>query len=150
MFWIQLGLLLALMNPAGGDCLSGNCLNGYGKYVFHDGGTSYEGQFVNGRFNGIGILIRPDGATYKGQFSDNKFNGSGILILNGGARYVGGFKDGFYHGEGNLTLPDGTKARRETNTMPQWAGSCWYYLRFLDPRNDRALVDAADRAGIPG
>ncbi len=34
-----------------------------------------------------------------------------------------------------VTLPDGTQARRETNTMPQWAGSCWYYLRYLDPRN---------------
>lgn len=31
----------------------------------------------------------------------------------------------------------GMKARRETNTMPQWAGSCWYYLRFIDPRNDK-------------
>jgi len=29
----------------------------------------------------------------------------------------------------------GKKARRETNTMPQWAGSCWYYLRFMDPKN---------------
>jgi leucyl-tRNA synthetase len=37
----------------------------------------------------------------------------------------------------NVTLPDGTKARRETNTMPQWAGSCWYYLRYLDPRNSQ-------------
>ncbi len=37
----------------------------------------------------------------------------------------------------------GRLARRETNTMPQWAGSCWYYLRFLDPGNDRALVDPA-------
>ncbi|MEO0971648.1 MAG: leucine--tRNA ligase, partial [Pseudomonadota bacterium] len=37
-----------------------------------------------------------------------------------------------------LTLPDGRKATRETNTMPQWAGSCWYYLRYLDPRNDEA------------
>ncbi|MHC4745144.1 MAG: leucine--tRNA ligase, partial [Planctomycetota bacterium] len=36
----------------------------------------------------------------------------------------------------NVTLPDGTKAKRETNTMPQWAGSCWYYLRYLDPHND--------------
>jgi leucyl-tRNA synthetase len=35
----------------------------------------------------------------------------------------------------NVTLPDGTRATRETNTMPQWAGSCWYYLRYLDPRN---------------
>ncbi|UKS30408.1 leucine--tRNA ligase [Paenibacillus sp. HWE-109] len=31
----------------------------------------------------------------------------------------------------------GMKARRETNTMPQWAGSCWYYLRFIDPHNDK-------------
>jgi leucyl-tRNA synthetase len=34
-------------------------------------------------------------------------------------------------------LRDGKWYARETNTMPQWAGSCWYYLRFLDPRNDR-------------
>jgi leucyl-tRNA synthetase len=32
------------------------------------------------------------------------------------------------------------KALRETNTMPQWAGSCWYYLRFCDPQNDRRFV----------
>jgi len=37
----------------------------------------------------------------------------------------------------------GKPALRETNTMPQWAGSCWYYLRFLDPGNDRMLVDPA-------
>ncbi|HXF92765.1 MAG TPA: leucine--tRNA ligase [Nitrospiraceae bacterium] len=37
----------------------------------------------------------------------------------------------------------GKPARRETNTMPQWAGSCWYYLRFIDPKNDRLLVDPA-------
>lgn len=36
---------------------------------------------------------------------------------------------------------DGKKAIRETNTMPQWAGSCWYYLRFIDPHNDEALAD---------
>ncbi|HRY30533.1 MAG TPA: leucine--tRNA ligase, partial [Elusimicrobiota bacterium] len=35
----------------------------------------------------------------------------------------------------------GGPARRETNTMPQWAGSCWYYLRFLDPRNAAAPWD---------
>ncbi|MFA5553742.1 MAG: leucine--tRNA ligase [Phycisphaerae bacterium] len=35
----------------------------------------------------------------------------------------------------DVTLPDGTKGRRETNTMPQWAGSCWYYLRYIDPKN---------------
>jgi len=33
----------------------------------------------------------------------------------------------------------GRRARRETNTMPQWAGSCWYYLRFIDPHNDKEI-----------
>ncbi|MEI7901685.1 MAG: leucine--tRNA ligase [bacterium] len=37
----------------------------------------------------------------------------------------------------------GMKGRRETNTMPQWAGSCWYYLRYIDPHNAQAAVDAA-------
>ena len=38
---------------------------------------------------------------------------------------------------------DGVKGKRETNTMPQWAGSCWYYMRYLDPHNDKALADKA-------
>lgn len=37
----------------------------------------------------------------------------------------------------------GMKARRETNTMPQWAGSCWYYLRYIDPHNDQELCSPA-------
>ncbi len=39
--------------------------------------------------------------------------------------------------------PGAVKARRELNTMPQWAGSCWYYIRYLDPRNENAFVDPA-------
>ena len=37
-----------------------------------------------------------------------------------------------------VELPDGRTGKRETNTMPNWAGSCWYYLRFLDPKNPQA------------
>ena len=36
----------------------------------------------------------------------------------------------------------GKKGVRETNTMPQWAGSCWYYLRYIDPENDNAFADS--------
>ncbi|AWB45444.1 leucine--tRNA ligase [Paenibacillus sp. CAA11] len=40
----------------------------------------------------------------------------------------------------NTTDPEtGLPARRETNTMPQWAGSCWYYLRYIDPHNDQEI-----------
>lgn len=35
----------------------------------------------------------------------------------------------------------GADAKRETNTMPQWAGSCWYYLRYIDPKNEKAFID---------
>ncbi len=41
----------------------------------------------------------------------------------------------------NVTCPTcGSKAKRETNTMPQWAGSCWYYLRYIDPFNKKELI----------
>lgn len=39
------------------------------------------------------------------------------------------------------TDTDGVRLRRETNSMPQWAGSCWYFLRFCDPKNDEAFID---------
>ncbi len=42
----------------------------------------------------------------------------------------------------NTTCPHcGGPAKRETNTMPQWAGSCWYYLRYMDPKNTKKLID---------
>ena len=40
----------------------------------------------------------------------------------------------------------GMRARRETNTMPQWAGSCWYYLRFIDPKNEKELCSKEKQA----
>ena len=45
---------------------------------------------------------------------------------------------------------DGKRYRREVNTMPQWAGSCWYYLRFIDPKNTEAFVDREkEKAWMP-
>lgn len=45
---------------------------------------------------------------------------------------------------------DGKRYIRETNTMPQWAGSCWYFLRYIDPKNDQCLVDPEkEKAWMP-
>jgi len=63
------------------------------------------------------------------EVKDYKPTGSGQPPLANAADWV------------NVKLPDGTKAKRETNTMPQWAGSCWYYLRYLDPNNDKEPWD---------
>lgn len=51
----------------------------------------------------------------------------------------------------NTTCPKcGGPAKRETNTMPQWAGSCWYYLRFCDPKNEKEFASAkALKAWLP-
>ena len=49
-----------------------------------------------------------------------------------------------------ITLPDGRKGIRETNTMPQWAGSCWYYLRYMDAHNTaEAWSTEAERYWMP-
>jgi len=48
------------------------------------------------------------------------------------------------------TAEDGTNLKRETNTMPQWAGSCWYYLRFADPKNEAAFLSPeAEKGWLP-
>ena len=50
----------------------------------------------------------------------------------------------------HATLPDGTKARRDSNTMPNWAGSCWYFTRFTDPHNEEAAwSEEAERYWMP-
>ena len=50
----------------------------------------------------------------------------------------------------NVTDANGRKGRRETNTMPQWAGSCWYYLRYIDPKNATAfLADDKEKYWMP-
>jgi len=69
-------------------------------------------------------VLLPEVATYKP-------SGTGESPLSTIAEWV------------NTTDPEtGRPAVRETNTMPQWAGSCWYYLRFIDPKNPGAPVDA--------
>jgi leucyl-tRNA synthetase len=45
---------------------------------------------------------------------------------------------------------EGKRYKRETNTMPQWAGSCWYFLRYIDPQNDKLMIDPAlEKAWMP-
>ena len=50
----------------------------------------------------------------------------------------------------NVESPIHGKGKRETNTMPQWAGSCWYYLRYLDPTNSEKMLDESiENAWLP-
>ncbi len=68
----------------------------------------YEGGFVNGEFNGYGVLAISRGAAYEGNFVNGDFNGLGKLSLETGVNYEGSFLNGLYDGMGRLTLGDGT------------------------------------------
>jgi len=80
-------------------------------------------------------------------FSRQRYWGEPIPVLF----YEDGTKRALELDELPLLLPElddidpktGKPARRETNVMPQWAGSCWYYLRFIDPHNDHWFCDPA-------
>lgn len=84
-------------------CLSGNCLNGFGKYLLASGST-YEGYFVNGRGNGKGKVTNTDGSTYVGDFVNGKMEGRGIFLYANGNTYNGGWLANVKSGQGTQTL----------------------------------------------
>jgi leucyl-tRNA synthetase len=64
------------------------------------------------------------------ELTDYKPGDGGVSPLAGAAEWF------------NVIDKNGRKGKRELNTMPQWAGSCWYYLRYIDPKNDSAFLAA--------
>ena len=80
-------------------CLSGDCGNGKGSYLFPNG-DKYEGDFVDFHLNGFGNYIDSYGNVYIGYFKDDKFNGVGSFTRTDGTKYIGEFKDGRRNGLG--------------------------------------------------
>ena len=81
-------------------CVSGNCVNGYGKKSEAKSNITYEGQFSGGYFQGLGKLTFPDGSTYYGEFVKDNINGHGRAEYSNGNSYVGYWKNWVFHGEG--------------------------------------------------
>ncbi|MBK8464662.1 MAG: hypothetical protein IPL32_02420 [Chloracidobacterium sp.] len=84
-------------------CLSGNCLNGFGKYLFANE-TIYEGNFVNGKANGTGKVTYKDGGSYVGDLVNGKMEGRGIFLYANGNTYDGGWVNNLKSGQGTQTL----------------------------------------------
>ena len=80
-------------------CVSGDCQNGRGKYIYTNG--EYSGGFLYGKQSGQGKLLLPNGDSYEGLFSNGTSNGYGILIRGNGIKYEGNFKNGKKSGIGN-------------------------------------------------
>ncbi|MBN1250964.1 MAG: caspase family protein [Bacteroidales bacterium] len=103
-FWKEDKYISANTDKSG--CVSGNCSNGYGTYVFKNG-NSYKGTFRNGKFEGQGSLTFVAGDKYSGEFRGGKFHGEGTMNIKGKGKYVGDFADGKYNGLGTYYYEDG-------------------------------------------
>ena len=116
-------------SPTANECVSGNCVNGKGKYLYPNGdiyegnwvtgkyngigkfksifGNIYEGGFVDGKRQGQGIFTYGDGSIYTGQFANNEMNGKGKIKYSDGDIYEGNFVNGTREGQGKLILKNG-------------------------------------------
>jgi hypothetical protein len=75
----------------------------HGWGVFTDGGTRYDGQWVDDQMQGEGIITYDSGASYKGDFYQNQFNGRGCYTWPDGSSYEGQWRSNLMHGEGCYT-----------------------------------------------
>lgn len=73
--------------------------HGNGKYTWSDGSV-YEGDWIDGKMTGKGILIWPSGAKYEGEFSGNYLHGHGTFTKSNGCVYTGGWRMNAHHGIG--------------------------------------------------
>lgn len=89
-----------------GQCLSGDCNTGIGKFRFQNGAI-YEGQMTYGKLNGPGILKYSNGDIYQGSWKMNKREGKGSLMKNNGYKYEGLFVNNQLHGTVKVHDPSG-------------------------------------------
>lgn len=118
--------LFLLPTLAQGQCLKGDCQNGHGTYRFEDGST-FEGEFINGRIGQEGILNFANGDKYLGEWKDQKRHGKGKMIFATGDVYVGEFRENLFSGYGEITYLEGDvyKGQWEYN-LPNGEGTMYY------------------------
>ena len=95
-----------LINFVDNSIYEGDIVNGKkeGKGIIkYKNGTTYEGDFINDKYNGFGKLTFKNGCIYEGNFQNNYINGKGKYIYTDGKEYEGDFKMGLKHGFGKLT-----------------------------------------------
>ncbi len=80
-------------------CLSGDCENGKGTYIYKEGSAKYIGEFKDGQPDGFGICVYSNGDRYRGQWTEGSFNGKGTLYQHDGTETGGYWDDGEYLGK---------------------------------------------------
>lgn len=88
------------VQPTQTGCISGDCRNGTGTYVFKNG-AKYSGSFINNLPHGRGAAEYPNGERYEGDMAGGSFNGFGTLYLADGGKVSGYWREGSYQGPTN-------------------------------------------------
>ncbi|MCZ2444436.1 MAG: caspase family protein [Flavobacteriales bacterium] len=132
--WIKAAMMLCLSLISfyvDASCISGNCINGTGTFVYGDNsrysgtfragkphgsgvfigvdGSKYTGQFVKGFKHGLGKWVSISGDIYTGNFAYDVFDGKGRMAYANGDIYVGEWKEGYAEGYGIYTFKNGSK-----------------------------------------
>jgi hypothetical protein len=81
--------------------------NGKGKLTAGSTGYTYEGDFIDGKYSGNGVLTYPNGDKYVGQFKNDGRDGTGIFTMKSGWVYKGEFESDLYYGKGSLLANNG-------------------------------------------
>jgi len=89
-------------------CISGDCINGKGTYVY-DNGEKYVGQWKDEGFHGQGTYTLPNGGKYVGEWKNDKKSGQGTFTFASGNKHVGEYKDDLRNGQGTSTYASGDK-----------------------------------------
>ena len=77
-----------------------------GKLTFYNGKSIYEGELLNGKFEGKGVLLRSNGDIYEGEFKNGLKDGMGVFLFAEGDKYIGSFSNNNFDGEGKLIIKD--------------------------------------------
>lgn len=118
----------AKSHPVAGGCLEGDCLDGWGKYIFRETGARYEGYFRQGLPHGQGIMYFPEGDWYEGAFVNGVFEGQGTYYGTDGSVQHGMWREGTFVAERPAPQTATTPSRR-VPAGQTWAviiGISWY------------------------
>ena len=106
MRYLLLVISFFILNQVFSQCISGNCINGTGTFIFPSGGK-YSGHFVNSKLAGQGTFYYTNGNIYTGDWRNNIREGVGQLVMPTGDEYTGDFKANKFWGKGTYKFQSG-------------------------------------------
>lgn len=134
--WLDGAFIGATRGIGNKGCVSGNCKNGHGTYIYDDN-TIYEGDFVNGMAEGYGICYYADGDIYAGNWKVHKFEGEGTMYYSSGQIRKGFWSAGQYLGVEEKKIEpetnperlfDYTEAEEDKEAFQEPDGKVWAVL----------------------